>query len=432
MEDPESFLDDRTSRSLDDPQVPVSGSHAAGAGSEPPRVSSGSPRWGATTKLVIGLTLAAISAFLLVRFLNIVGPLLLSFILAYLIYPLAEQARISLRIPWRLAVTLLFLVLVILLIGSIAVGGLAVIEQLQKLILFLQNAVKGLPEFVTELTSRPLQVGPFTINTEVLDADAVAQQLLGVVQPVLAQAGSSIVSFASGTASVIGWMFFILLIAYFILSESGGFPNRLFKITIPGHDEDIRRLGMALNRIWEAFLRGQLTIVLITILIYSVVLGSYRVNFFFGLALLAGLARFIPYVGPFAAWTTYGLVAFFQGHTVFGLSPQAYVLLVVGTAYVMDLFLDNYVMPRLMSNALRIHPAAVMISALVALNLLGVVGMVLAAPVLATVKLFLDYIFAKLFDQDPWSNMHTIPVPEPPPPLFPALRQRFSHLVRRR
>lgn len=404
-------------------QVPVSGGL--------PAAKPSSPRWGSTTKLIVGLSLVAGSAFLLTRFLNIVGPLLLAFILAYLFYPVAEQTRVGLRIPWRVSVTILFLFLVILLVGSIAIGGLAVIDQLQSLIKFLDNALKGLPAFITDLSSRPFQIGPFTLDTQLLDANAVAQQVLGIVQPVLTQAGSSIVAFASSITTAIGWLFFILLISYFILAESGGGSNRLFSLTIPGHDEDIRRLGIALNRIWEAFLRGQVTIVLMTILIYSVLLGSFGLRFFFGLALLAGLARFVPYVGPFVAWTSYGLVAYFQGHTIFGLSPFGYVALVVGCAWVMDIIIDNFVTPRLMSNALRVHPAAVMISALVALNLLGVIGVVLAAPVLATLKLFVDYVFAKLFDEDPWARMETIAPPNPLPPFVPLLQERVTYYRKR-
>jgi len=396
-----------------------------------PRDRTTSPHWGATTKLIIGFSVVAIGAFLVFRFLNIVGPLLLAFILAYLFYPLAERARSALKIPWRVTVTVLFLILFIILLGSIALGGLAVVDQLQSLIRFLENAITGLPAFITNLTSHPLQIGPFVINTELLDANAVAQQVLNVVQPLLTQAGSSVVTFASSTATAFGWLFFILLVSYFILAESGGFPNRLISLTIPGHDEDIRRLGLALNRIWNAFLRGQITIVLLTIMIYTILLGSFQVRFFFGLALLAGLARFVPYVGPFVAWTTYGLVAYFQGRTIFDLSPLGYVALVVGSAWVLDVFLDNFVTPRLMSNALRVHPAAVMISALVALNLLGVIGVVLAAPVLATVKLFIDYIFAKLFDQDPWANMETISARSPLPPLMPLVLQRYI-LIRER
>lgn len=404
-------------------QVPVSGVQEA-----PPVITPRSPRWGSTTKLVIGLSLVAIGAFLLFRFLNIVGPLILAFILAYLFYPVAELARKYIGLSWRVAVTVIYLILLILVVGSLAIGGLAVVEQVQSLINFLQNAIKGLPAFITDFTSHPLQVGPFSFNLQLLDINAIGQQILGVVQPILSQAGTSVVSLATGAATVIGWLFFILLVSYFILAESGGFPNRLINLRIPGHDEDIQQLGRALNRIWNAFLRGQITIVLMTILIYNILLGGLGVHFFFGLALLAGLARFIPYVGPFVAWTSYGLVAVFQGVTIFGLPPLGYVAVVVGSAWLTDLIMDNFVVPRLMSSALKVHPAAVMVSALVAFNLLGVIGVILAAPVLATVKLFMDYIVAKLFDQDPWADLETIPPPAPLPAFMPAMQARFEQL----
>jgi predicted PurR-regulated permease PerM len=388
-------------------QVPVSGVQ------EPPDVLPRSPRWGATTKLIVGLSLVSVSAFLLFRFLNIVGPLLLAFILAYLIYPIAETVRKWFRFSWRMSATFVYLILLILVLGSIGAGGLALIEQVNSLITFLQGAVSGLPAFITDLTSHPVQIGPFSLNFQLLDANAAVNQILGVVQPILSQAGASVVSVATGAATVIGWMFFILLVSYFILAESGGFPNQLINLYLPGYDEDIHQLGRSLSRIWNAFLRGQVTIVLLTILIYNILLGGLGIRFFFGLALLAGLARFIPYVGPFVAWTSYGLVAFFQGSTIFGVPPLMYVGIVVGIAWLTDLIMDNFVVPRLMSNALRVHPAAVMVSALVAFNLLGVIGVVLAAPVLATIKLFMEYIIAKLLDQDPWASIGLETGPNP-------------------
>lgn len=403
-------------------QVPVSGAPA----DQPVEEPTTSPRWSPTTKLVVGLGLVGVSLVLLIRFLNIVGPLLLAVVLAYLLYPIADNMRKYIKIPWRGAVTILYVFLLLLVLGSIAAGGLALIEQVQNLINFLQNAVRDLPVFLAEITSKPLEIGPFTFNLQLLEVNTLAQQLLGIIQPVLTQAGSSVVTVASSAATFIGWIFFILLVSYFMLAESGGI--RLFSINVPGYADDIHRLGIELNRIWEAFLRGQVTIVLITIVVYNILLGALGMKFFLGLALLAGLARFIPYVGPFIAWTTYGIVAYFQGSTIFGLSPLAYVILVVGLAWIVDVILDNVVVPRLMANALRVHPAAVMISAIVALNLLGVAGVVMAAPVLATIKLFLDYTFAKLFDVNPWTGMATLPPPEPLPPFVSQIGERYAIL----
>ena len=403
-------------------EVPVSGEPS------PPMVTSRSPRWGETTKLVVGLSLVAMGAFLLFRFLNIVGPLLLAFVMAYLFYPLVDVGRRKLGLSWRASVTIIYLILLILLLGSIAIGGLAVVEQIQSLIGFLQARVEDLPAFFADVTSHPVQFGPFTFDFRLIDINAIGEQILSSVQPILAQAGTSVVSVATGAATFIGWLFFVLLVSFFILAESGGFPNRLMNLRIPGHEDDVQRLGQELNRIWNAFLRGQITIVILTVVIYDILLGGLGLRFFFGLALLAGLARFVPYVGRFVAWTSYGLVALFNGSTLFGLDPIGYAALIVGVAWVTDLILDNFVVPRLMSKALRVHPAAVLVSALVAFNLLGVIGVILAAPVLATFKLILDYTVSKLFDIDPWANMQTLPAPYPFPELIPQVRERYEQL----
>lgn len=403
-------------------EVPVSGPPIE------PVAGTQSPRWGDTTKLVVGLSLVAVGAFLILRFLNIVGPLLLAFVLAYLFYPIADFGRRRLRLPWRTSVTILFLIMLILVLGSLGIGGIAMVDQVQSLIGFLQKQLQNLPSLIEDISAHPIQFGPFEFNIQLLDVNTITDQILGAVQPVLSQAGTSVLSLATSTATFIGWVFFILLVSYFMLAESDGAPNRLMGLNIPGHEQDIQRLGAALNRIWNAFLRGQITIVLLTVVIYDILLGGLQVRFFFGLALLAGLARFVPYVGPLVAWTSYGLVAFFNGTTVFGLSPLAYAAVVVGVAWVTDVIMDNVVSPRLMSNALRVHPAAVMVSALVAFNLLGVIGVVLAAPVLATVKLFGDYIIAKMFDMDPWARMQTIPGPSPLPAVLPMMKTHYDNL----
>jgi len=383
-----------------------------------------SPQWGGSTKLVVALSLVAIFVLLVSRFLNLVGPLLLAFILAYLFYPVAEGFRKRVSISWRASVTIIYFLFLVLLLGSITLGGLTVVEQVQNLIGFLSSAIEKLPDFIMRTLAQPLQIGPFAFDLSKLDVNNVTQQILSVLQPLLAQAGSSVVSVASGAANLIGWMVFILLVSYFILAEGGGL--KLTSLSFPGHAVDIRRLSAQLGQIWNAFLRGQITIVLITILVYTFLLGVLGIRFYFGLAIIAGLARFVPYVGPFIAWTTYGLVAYFQGTTIFGIPPFSYAAVVVGTALFTDVIMDNYVTPRLMSNALKIHPAAVMVSALIALNLLGVIGVVLAAPVLATAKLFLNYVFAKLFDRDPWEGMQTVLSPAPLFPSVSRLKERLE------
>jgi len=131
-------------------------------------------------------------------------------------------------------------------------------------------------------------------------------------------------------------------------------------------------------------------------------------------------------------WITYGLVAFFQETTILGLQPFPYVVLVIGIAMLIDLLMDNFVVPRMMGDSLKIHPAAVMVAAIVFAQLFGLIGVLLAAPVMATVKLVTYYVFRKLFDLDPWEGFET-GIIKPLPPVFRylgVLIRRFGRWIK--
>jgi predicted PurR-regulated permease PerM len=380
---------------------------------EPPP-TGGSPKWSLTTKLVVGLTLAAVFAGLVVTFRGIIGPLIVAFMLSYLLYPLADFLRRRVRLNWRMSVSMIYLVLLLIVVALLTWGGISLVEQIGALIGFLEAQVNSLPQTLDQLAAHPFNIGPFKLDLNTVELNSVLTQALSAIQPLFSRVGGVFTSFASTTAVTIGWIAFTFLISYFVLVESGGNSGRIFDMNIPGYEEDIQRMRIELGRIWNAFLRGQLIIILLIVSTYSVLLGGFGVHYFYGLALLAGLARFIPYVGPAVAWTAYGLVSYFQGTTLFGMPPLPYALMVVGVAWVTDMIMDNFVAPRLLGNALKVHPAAVMIAALVGVSLLGVIGVILAAPVLATAKLGLEYILKKLSDQDPWIGMETV---QPVPPL---------------
>jgi predicted PurR-regulated permease PerM len=367
--------------------------------------SKASPPWSPTTKLVVALTLVAIAAGLVISFRNIVGPLLLSFVLSYLFYPAADRLRQHLHIPWKMSVNLIFLVAFVLIVGLLIWGGVTLVDQIQSLLTFLEKWINTIPEWLENLTTIEYRFGPLEIGLGELELDGVVAELLNTIRPMFSQVGVILGTAASSIALLLGWTLFVLLISYFILSETQGIPDRLINIRIPRYQQDIDRLGVELSRIWNAFLRGQLTIILITIIIYSLFLGVFGVRFFYGLALMAGLARFVPYIGPAVAWTVFGLVAYFQGTTPLGLTPLAFAILVVAISLVLDFILDNYAVPRLLGDALSIHPAAVLVAALVGGSLLGVIGIILAAPVLATARLFVAYGLRKLSDEDPWANV---------------------------
>ncbi len=264
-----------------------------------PTQPGGSPRWGSNTKLIVGLTVVALIAGLFIYFRTIIGPLLLAFILAYLFQPIAARLTISLHLPWRTSVNLIYLLTLVLVISLVTIAGLALIQQAQSLITFVSNFIENLPQLVDQLSTQTHTIGPFPLDFSQFDLGAAVQQLLGMVQPLVGQAGNLVASLAASAATFTGWALFVLLVSYFLLSEAGEVRKDLLHIDIPGYNVDSQRLVSELTHIWDAFLRGQLLISFMIVVSYYILLTILGTRLSMVIALMAGVASFIPYVGPF-------------------------------------------------------------------------------------------------------------------------------------
>lgn len=378
-------------------------------------------------KLVVALTIIVIVGALLVKFQFIITPLLIALVLAYLLHPIASFFQTKLRFSWNASAAVIFFIIVLLLIGLLTLGGVGLVQQVQSLVAIVQDAITTLPQLIDKLSSQAYQIGPFEIDLRSLDIDlkALSSQLLGLVQPLLNSTGSLVSTLAGGAANFLGWALFVILVSYFVLAESGGLRSSMFTVDIPGYNDDINRLTRELGRIWNAFLRGQFIIFFLAVAVYSIVLSVLGVRYAISLAFLAGLARFVPYVGPAINWTILVLVSYFQVFKLFGLSPFYYTLLVLITALVIDQIFDNIISPRILSAALKVHPAAVLVAAIVAANLFGILGVVVAAPILATAALLWKYIMRKMLDVNPWPEEENTQPPPPPAARFLVSIRRF-------
>lgn len=363
-----------------------------------------SPRWGSNIKLIVGLTIVGLILALMIYFRNIIGPLLLSFILAVLIQPLAAKFSQSARISWRLSVNLIFLVLLVVIISVLTVSGLALVQQAQSAFAYLEDFINTLPDMLNQLSRQVISIGPFTFDFSRLDLGALARQGLEVVRPLLGEAGNLLGTLASGTINALGWLLFILLVAYFLLSESGRFLEDLVHIEIPGYTADIQRLIRQLVNTWYAFLRGQVIVSLLIFAVYYIMMTLLGTRLSLVIAILAGIAAFIPYIGPFFVWMLTFIISYLQVDNYLGLAPILYASLVLACCLLLNQIFDYLITPRIMGNTLGVHPAGVLIAAIIFTDLLGFVGLILAAPVLATLSILGRYVSRKMLDLDPWAG----------------------------
>jgi predicted PurR-regulated permease PerM len=386
-----------------------------------------SPRWGSMTKLVVSLTLVIVLGALLVRFKFVLAPVLMAFILTYLLFPLASLMNRKVHLSWALAVNLIYLVFILILLALLTWGGVGLIGQVQNLIAAIQNYINALPGIIESLSHTVYTLGPFRLDFSTIDWQAIGKQFLSYVEPALGKVGGLVGSLAGSAASTLGWTAFVVVVSYFFLLESGGFRTRIIRVDIPGYAEDIRRLRQKLARIWNAYLRGQLIIFISKVIAYTVIMSIMGVHFAIGVALIAGFASFLPYIGPAINWIVLGLVTYFQANNPFGLAPLTYAIVAIVIALVIDQVFDNLVAPRVMADRLKVHPAFVLIAAIVAANLIGILGIIVAAPLLATLQLIGRYTMHKMLDRDPWPSEEN----EPPSPRTPKWLSKVRHWWRK-
>lgn len=390
-----------------------------------------SPTWGGNIKLIVGLTAVGIVAALLIRFRTILPPLLLTFILTYLLRPFVVWLSKRTPLSWRWSVNIIFILLVIVLIGTFTMTGVAVVGQFQSLINVIQRFVNDLPELVLDFSTQVYVFGPFQLDMSQYlvssNLESLVQELLGVVQPLLGRAGSLLGTVATGTVTTVGWSFFILMVSYFVLADMGHVPEKLVQIELSGYDSDLRRIGLELNRIWNAFLRGQMIMFSLALVVYIISFAVMGVRYALALALLAGLARFVPYIGQWVTWAVLILVTVFQKSNYLGLNTFQYMLLVVVFVFVVDSVLDNVVSPRVLGRSMGVHPAAVLIAAILGFSLLGIVGVILAGPGLASISMLGRYVTRKMLDLDPWPEAEE--EDELPEFSWSIWRERFQALL---
>jgi predicted PurR-regulated permease PerM len=120
----------------------------------------------------------------------------------------------------------------------------------------------------------------------------------------------------------------------------------------------------------------------------------------------------IPNLGPILAAIPAVIVALIQGSTVLPVSNWVFALIIIGFYILMQQFENSFVVPRVLGGAVDLHPLIVMVGVLVGANVAGIIGALLAAPIIATGREIIRYLYRKILGVSPF----------PPEPEIPQVR----------
>jgi len=365
-------------------------------------------RWNTSVKRTVVLITLVLLALVIYRFRDVIPPLMIAFLLAFILDPIVDFLADRLHLSRWLATALVFLVLIVGILGVVATP-VTVVPSIPRAVRSLQIDFIRVIADIGAFFERPVEVGDYSLDLSDLykELSAMLSRFVGSV----AQGTLDVVfSIASGAF----WLIIILITAFYLVKDADHMIERLDNLAPPGYRDDFVRLRQQITDVWSAFLRGQLLMGLLLAAITTAVCMAVGLPYAVALGLLAGVMELVPNLGPIIALVPAALLALFEGSNFLPLSNFWFAVLVIGLYIVIQQIEGNLLLPRVMGSSLNLHPLVVLIGIIGGGSLAGILGMLLAAPFLATLRVVSHYVFYRLYDRDPFAEPEketTLPKP---------------------
>jgi putative permease len=321
---------------------------------------------------VLLLVLLSLSVFLLITIGDILTPLLAALVLAFLNQGLSLRLQ-NAGFPHWLAVGISYLVFIAIFFG-VCLGLLPLVwRQLLSLAAEAPRMLEQGQQFLNVLPERYPDV--FTAQ-QISDIVSMAQaELAGMGPGVVTRTFASI----PGLLTVMIYMILIPMLVFFFLKDRqqlvdwfGGF--------LPTERPLLDRIWSEMNVQFANYARGKVVEVVIVGLVAYFTFVWLGLNYAALLGLLVGLSVIIPYIG--AALVTFPVL--FVGFFQWGLSNEFYYLF--GSYFIIQALDGNVLVPFLFSEAVNLHPVAIILAVLFFGGIWGIWGVFFAIPLATLIK----------------------------------------------
>ena len=204
-----------------------------------------------------------------------------------------------------------------------------------------------------------------------------------VERTILQTIGASMQEVPQVTIGVLGALVLVLVLSLYMLADSGRILSRLKRVVPVRWREEADIFERNVSRAFGGFLRAQVILAGVQTVLTIAVIVLLELPYGFFIASASALAMVIPFFGPPLALIPPILaVAIFEPGLILIVAP---LLLIIQTILV------NYIQPRLMREALGMHPLLVLVGLLVGAQVAGVFGALFGIPVLAVLNVFFNY-----------------------------------------
>lgn len=330
-------------------------------------------RYFSDPQAVLLAILLIVSFTILMTMSQILAPVLASIVIAYLLDGLIKNLE-HWHFPYFLALFLVYsgfitilIFFIVVLLPLLSYQLTELITELPKMVLKGQELLKNLPE---------------TYN---ISADQV-NGIIELIRERVSQVGKQILSYSLSSIptllALVVYAILVPLLVFFFLKDKDKIITWLVGF-LPNEHYVAKQVWTEMNGQMGNYVRGKVYEIFLVGIAAYFLFAFYNMNYASLLAVLVGLSVVIPYIGAVVVTFPIIIVAYFQ----WGVGPDFFWVI---TWYLLLQALDgNVLVPLLFSEAVNLHPVAIMVSILVFGNLWGVWGVFFAIPLATLVKALL-------------------------------------------
>jgi predicted PurR-regulated permease PerM len=323
--------------------------------------------------IALGYVVLGFAAQILASFGDIILVFFLAWLLAFILSPIV--ARLTWTIPVLPRVLAVVLVYGVLLSGL----GILIVVVAGAVLRSTRDFIAGIPQLTQDL---PVLLAPWEAQLRGLglEVDMVsrAQELLQNLGTYAAGLAGPLQGIAFASLGTIGNLLFVFILSLYLVADRDAIVAFLFRLVPPQWKDDAAFIEESVSRSFGGFLRGQAVMGITYGLLAAVTSFVLRLDYLAATSVIAGALMAIPFFGPFVAWAPPLLVAFFTAPAV--VIPTL-IAMALGWLAVM-----NFIAPRVMADALRIHPVVVLGSVVVGLKVAGMAGAIFGIPIAAVIS----------------------------------------------
>ena len=321
--------------------------------------------------------------------LSVISPVFIGFVIAWLLDPLAT--KFSKKMPRVLACILTYLIIfggiILILVFTVPTFSSGISDIVSVVPDIVDNVQDFAGDFLENLgDSKQIESYKDTLLTKI---EEVGSNLVNTLPNTIWNFGRGFVSGA--TNIILG-----LMIGFYLLFDFRKFQGHLLSIIPKDWHKGAKDLMRRINGKLRSYVGGVLLIMLLVFITQSIGFSLAGLSAPFLFALFCAITDVIPYIGPWIG----GAPAVIVGFTI---DPMVGVFCLI-SVIVCQLLENNFYQPLIMGKTMKLHPVTIMLGLLLFNYFFGMIGMIVATPLIATIKIIFEFIMENTTLGEKFSN----------------------------